>query len=97
MLSAPRGFLFSLKTCYLIFSDQKTRQQALQDGRKEVNSEAMCTLLSWLHFSAPVKKEEKHRSVLQTLQERHLKLIKGASFTRILQCGACSTELEKIR
>lgn len=65
-----------------------------------MNSEAMCTLLSWLHFSTPKKKkEEKHGSVLQTSLERHLNLIKSSSaaFARILQHGPRSTKLEKIR
>lgn len=65
-----------------------------------MNSEAMRTLFIWLHFSTPEKKkkrEEKHRSVLQTSPERHLNLIKStsASFAHILQCGVQSTKLEK--
>lgn len=95
----PVVFLFSLKTCYLISLEQKTRQQALQDRRKEENSEAMCTLLSWLHFSTPKKKKnwKKHGSVLQTSLERHLNLIKSTSalFAHTLQCGTQITKLEK--
>lgn len=99
MCSAPCGFLLSLKTCYLISPEQKIRQRAIQDGRKEVNSEAMRALLSWLHFSTPKKKkkEEKRGSALQTSPERHSNLIKStsASFARILQPGPQSAKLEK--
>lgn len=35
---------------------KKLDSKALQDGRKEVNSEVMCTLLSGVHFSTPKKK-----------------------------------------
>lgn len=87
------GFLLSPYTCYWTSSEQKSDSKALQDGRKEVNSEAMCTLLGWVHFSTPIKKEENLGSVLQTLLERHLNLINttGTSFARLLQ----STKLEK--
>lgn len=97
--ACPVVFLFSLKTCYLTSLEQKTRQQALQDRRKEVNSEAMCTLLSWLHFSTPQTNRKKHGSVLQTSLEQHLNLIKSTSalFAHTLQCGTQITKLEKIR
>jgi len=67
-----------------------------------VNSEAMCTLLSWLQFSTPKEKkneEEKHGSVLQTSREMLLNLIKSRSTSsaRILPHGAQSTKLEQIR
>lgn len=53
------GFLFSLKTCYLISSEQKIKQQALQERREKVNRDATCTLLSWLHFSPHLKEGKK--------------------------------------
>lgn len=91
--TAACGFLLSLYTCYWTSPEQKSDSKALQDGRKEMNSEAVCTLLSWVHFSTPIKKEEKHGSVLQTLLERHLNLINATStsFARRLQ----STKLGK--
>jgi len=59
MCSALCGFLFSLKTCYLISSEQKIKQQALQERREKVNRDATCTLHSWLHFSPDLKGGEK--------------------------------------
>lgn len=91
--TAACGFLLSLYTCYWTSPEQKSDSKALQDGRKEVSGEAMCTLLSWVRFSTPIIKEEKHGSVLQTLLERHLNLINATStsFARRLQ----STKLGK--
>lgn len=87
------GFLLSLYTCYWTSPEWKSDSKALQDGRKKVNSEAMCTLLGWAHFSTPIKKEEKRGSELQTSLERHLNLINttSTSFARTLR----STKLEK--